>query len=90
MGEHRAGQQEREGQSLPLSGPPFHLKMRGLDEILPKCPTVGLSVQDRPLEEQGKKEVVGKSALDPQKGVFWTGPSDRVRTSEQCHPASLL
>lgn len=44
--------------------------MRRLDEILPKCPPVGPSDQDRPLEGQGKQEVGKRSALDPKRGFL--------------------
>uniref|UniRef100_A0A4X1VH25 Synaptotagmin-7 n=1 Tax=Sus scrofa TaxID=9823 RepID=A0A4X1VH25_PIG len=87
VGEHEAGWQEREA-ILSLSGPPFHLNIRGLDKLFPQCPTVDPSVQDRPGRAR-KEEVVGISALDPQKMVFWTGPSDRVKTSEQCHQGPI-
>lgn len=55
MAERRAGQPERQGQSLPLSGPLFHLKMKGLDGIHPKWCTVDGSAEDRPLDGQQKK-----------------------------------
>lgn len=87
VGEHEAGWQEREAILSP-SGPPSHLNIRGLDKLFPQCPTVDPSVQDRPGRAR-KEEVVGLSALDPQKMVFWTGPSDRVKTSEQCHQGPI-
>lgn len=64
----------------------FHLKRRGLVEICPSvlpCP----SVQDRPLEEQGKKEMIEKSVLGSPKRVFRAGPSDKVN---QCRPGFCL
>lgn len=72
-------------QSLPLSGPPFHPKMRGQDKTFPKCLTVGWSAQDRSLEGHGKEEVGERSALDPCKRSVL----DRTLRQDKDHRAVL-